>query len=180
MNNDEYWKKFYKNGSLMQPSSFAIFCASIFTRYKHIIDLGCGNKRDSNFFVNKGFNVTSVDPNGLMTLKVNAEHIKYDENTIVYARFFFHAIPKRIENKIINNIIEGGADLYAEFRISESMFDGEKYQSPDNTHYRRLINPKKFVQKLQDNGYQVNYTQSRFSPYKGDNPMLGRIVAYKK
>ena len=58
-----HWDSFYNKNYLDKESSFSKF---IYKRLKHfnlknIIDVGCGNGRDSLYFYKKGFDVTGID-----------------------------------------------------------------------------------------------------------------------
>ena len=50
-----YWNNFYKNNdSTLKPSSFARFIASKYTESNGtVIDVGCGNGRDTFYFSSK-------------------------------------------------------------------------------------------------------------------------------
>ena len=58
-----YWNNFYGDKKKFGESSFARFVLKKIKNKKNfkIIDIGCGNGRDSFFFSKKKFNVTGVD-----------------------------------------------------------------------------------------------------------------------
>jgi len=61
-NNIKYWNNFYSNsGSVLCPSQFAAYVLNEFSPTKKIIDIGCGNGRDSLFFASHGLNVLGID-----------------------------------------------------------------------------------------------------------------------
>ena len=83
-----------------------------------MIDIGCGNGRDSIFFSKKGYFVTGIDisntaitKNSIMKNK-NLSFSKFDiENDtttkkfdIIYSRFFIHALTEKGEIKLIKLI----------------------------------------------------------------------------
>ena len=65
----QYWQNYYTlNKAPIQPSPFAefIYTNYIYTQtkkmeYQTIIDIGCGNGRDSIYFHSKGLKVHGVD-----------------------------------------------------------------------------------------------------------------------
>ena len=61
--NTGYWNDYYaKNVALQTPSPFAKFVYSNYLNAgKDLLELGCGNGRDSLYFVSKGINVTAID-----------------------------------------------------------------------------------------------------------------------
>lgn len=62
MDDKEYWANYYsKNLDPTNQSSFAEFILPKLTKNKKLIDLGCGNARDSLYFSRNGLNVIAVD-----------------------------------------------------------------------------------------------------------------------
>ena len=58
----EYWENFYqKNDAPNEPSAFAQDSISHFPLDSQILELGCGNGRDSLFFARNGFRVFACD-----------------------------------------------------------------------------------------------------------------------
>jgi 2-polyprenyl-3-methyl-5-hydroxy-6-metoxy-1,4-benzoquinol methylase len=59
---NDYWDLFYNNNKPLLPSQFATFIANEYLGIKStVIDVGCGNGRDSLFFMNLGFKVIGID-----------------------------------------------------------------------------------------------------------------------
>ena len=58
-----YWEKFYsKQNAELRPSLFAVYVNELFNNNKKkIIELGCGNGRDSIFFANNQHDVLAID-----------------------------------------------------------------------------------------------------------------------
>ena len=57
-----YWNKFYKTKSITIESTFAKFTyKKIKNKKSKLLDIGCGNGRDSYYFNRKGFIVTGID-----------------------------------------------------------------------------------------------------------------------
>ena len=114
--NYKHWNKFYsKKKQSRVPSNFAKFINKKFlkkTSKKKLIDIGCGNGRDSFFFAKKIFNVTSLDRSD-SAIKNNDNYAKKnkfkninfirsdacEKNILnkkkydyIYLRFFIHTI----------------------------------------------------------------------------------------
>jgi len=53
MINTAHWNKFYKKFKLLKPSNFSKFIFRKLKKSKIIFDIGCGNGRDTIFFLTK-------------------------------------------------------------------------------------------------------------------------------
>lgn len=63
---NKIWDKVYSNDSSFfgdEPSKFALMCYEDFVKHKvkKILELGCGQGRDSIFFASKGLEVSAID-----------------------------------------------------------------------------------------------------------------------
>jgi SAM-dependent methyltransferase len=70
------WDKVYSNDSAFfgqEPSDFAQKCYSDFKRYdvKRLLELGCGQGRDSIFFASNGLNVDAIDSSKVAIENIN-------------------------------------------------------------------------------------------------------------
>lgn len=167
--NDNYWKDFYKGKSTPSSSSFYNFVRDRVSINDIVLDVGAGDGRDT-FPLSVRCKVYTVEPNNHLPW-VNFKSIK-DVNiipTIVYARFFFHAVEEEVENDVLDFCQYNRVKLFAEFRT-------EPVANAD--HSRRPIDPVNFISKLVDRGYtNIELYIGRFSRYKDDNPLLARIIA---
>ena len=134
----QYWDKFYLTDKLgvemSTPSSFAVHTVNYMARFilnpyirpydLKILDVGCGNGRDTFFFAENGFNVYAIDYSynavGLINDHIlknqthNIKAFKQDftqinnhtlQNTkfdVVYSRFTLHSVPHEGELRFIN------------------------------------------------------------------------------
>ena len=60
----DYWSRFYSYAHTILPSPFAASIAIELTEPRYIVDLGCGNGRDSVFFAELGHRVVGLDFSG--------------------------------------------------------------------------------------------------------------------
>ena len=59
---NEYWNTFYSKKKLIKkPSSFAFEIVKYLDSDKKLLELGCGNGRDSFFFAKNGIHVIALD-----------------------------------------------------------------------------------------------------------------------
>jgi len=177
--NKEYWEEFYKKHRDMTPSSFAAFCKKWIAPKDKVVDVGCGNGRDT-YFLNDYAKTEGVDravlPELLDTkfykLELSELLKKPCKYSVVYSRFFLHAIA----DEEIDGLLRWCNGLFlAEFRVvgdSPKVFTG---------HERNFINTKDLLQKLHILGYDVIYFEKGrgLAKYKNEDPLIGRIVARK-
>ena len=112
-NNKDYWDKFYSgiDSKLVIPSQFAAFVAMEYLdKVNTILDIGCGNGRDSIFFSSLGFRVIGIDAS-----KKALEQIK--KNSYLNAKFFVGNISdKTLRDILKKNINSRGKNLiYSRF-----------------------------------------------------------------
>ncbi|MDE0056305.1 MAG: LicD family protein, partial [Gammaproteobacteria bacterium] len=60
----DYWSRFYAYAHTTLPSAFAAAVAIELTEPGYVVDLGCGNGRDSVFFAQLGHSVIGLDVSG--------------------------------------------------------------------------------------------------------------------
>ena len=85
MNN--IWNKVYSDDSSFfgdEPSKFALMCDEDFVRHKvqKVLELGCGQGRDSLFFASKGLEVYAIDSSkiAIENLKSKTKELHLDIN----------------------------------------------------------------------------------------------------
>lgn len=205
MNDKYYWEQYYKkNPNPVDPSTFAKFTSGFLLPEKSLIELGCGNGRDSVFFANKGVNVTAIDQVETEMDYLNHKYSLYnldfkaDDFTnlgtdktydYVYSRFTLHSINEEAEYRVLKWIgsqLNDNGLFFLEVRsINDPMFHkGEKISSTENvtTHYRRYLDFEETINKIERNGLTIVYRleSQGLSVYKDDDPMLIRLVAKKE
>ena len=97
-----YWNNYYSNIVKFKESSFARFVKKKVKKNSEIIDIGCGNGRDSFFFSKNNFKVIAVDisksaiKNNSVKSNKNLKFLKFDigkdkikrKFDVFYCRFF--------------------------------------------------------------------------------------------
>ena len=101
------WDKVYSNDSAFfgeEPSVFAQKCYSNFKRYdvKRLLELGCGQGRDTIFFASNGFDVHAIDASKVaienINQKIRQKNISLDlrhfkaRQTLPYDSSYFDAV----------------------------------------------------------------------------------------
>lgn len=183
---ENYWKEFYKNKHIITPTKFAIFVGNYlkenFPKYISMIELGCGNGRDTYYFDKLGFNVVGIDSAYKPRIKKNIMFKQMDLNDlflmnnnfdVVYSRFFLHSI----NNIEIFKLVNWTKKLFvAEFRAAEDtplLF---------KNHYRNKIDEYKFLNILLSKNYEILYyiKAKNLAKFKKENPIIIRIIARSK
>ena len=201
-----YWDNYYGNIKKFDESTFARFALKYLGKnYKNkkIIDIGCGNGRDSFFFYKKRLNVLGIDISQKAVKKNSLysnprlKFAKFDieKNTMskkfdfIYSRFFLHAINENGENKLfklIKKIKKKNTLVFLEFRNHKDLIfkkiKSRKHNKSvefEKGHYRRIINCEKFIKKIKNEmKVKIIYKKSakNLSVVKNDNPNLSRII----
>src|SRR5690606_35903209 len=115
-----HWNTYYSKGQLIfEPSSFAQLVAQQAPRQAHLLEIGCGNGRDSTFFSNLGLRVTALDPSqaaiDVCRSAPGSENIEFIQGTvdqltkahtgkfnIAYSRFCLHAMTETEEIRTLD------------------------------------------------------------------------------
>jgi SAM-dependent methyltransferase len=202
----DYWNIYYKTKKkqITVPSQFAAFAIQEFGNQEDtiIIDLGCGDGRDSYFFSSHGFQTIGIDGSleAINNCKQNFNHDLLDffcydieepsfyekikeiiiirnKNVIFYSRFFLHAINEKQQNFLINNlknIMSKDSLCFFEFRTNRDEFQ-EKITS---SHYRRYISPTDFTVKVTRMGFDILYFVEGFgyAKYRKDDAHIARFI----
>ena len=209
MKKNSYWNSYYKKIQLLdiKPSSFSKFCYNKFiksTKKKDILDLGCGNGRDTIFFFKKGLTVVGVDKSAT-AIKINKNRFSSNKNLFfykkdinksdfkkignfdfIYLRFFLHAINLKTQKNLFKHLYnlkkKGGTLIMLEFRTDKDpLINKGKKLSKNETftnHYRRFINVKDILKYFNILSFKIIYILEKkgLSKYKNDNPVLCRLI----
>ena len=206
IDNTDYWNRYYKNGLCTdQPSPFARYVATLVEPGRRLVDLGCGNGRDSLFFAAQGLEVMGVDLSDAAIAalqKRGAERARFlcgdfisgelyqpGEYDYAYSRFTLHAVNANQERMLIQTMhraLKPGGKFFIEVRgIHDDLFGkGEPLERNayfyDN-HYRRFLVLNELTDELDNLGFRVEYAREStgFAPYGNDDPPVIRVVAVR-
>lgn len=181
-----HWRQYYSKISLRGPSQFAALTLQEFTKSDLILDLGCGDGRDSLFFSLYGHRVLGIDPvpeaikaaeeskerlapggdlnfwNGSLahkkeiTAKVK-EFRPQVSNLLVYGRFLIHAITPE-EEAMFWSLVQSLATIYKVEIALEFRNAGDRaLQKKAEPHYRRFPKHEEVVRLAEQSGFQASY-----------------------
>lgn len=203
-----YWNRYYHLHKINnEPSHFASYILQKYLESnKELIELGCGNGRDSIFFAENNIKVIAVDQccdeinflsNHHNNKKVSflcadftelSDSKRYD---YVYSRFTLHSIKEKEEDRTIEwayrqlnsmgYIFIEARGLKNEFyRLGKPVLE-EKDAFVFEDHYRRFIDIDILRNKLIKLGFNIIESDERegFAPFKGTDQIFIRIVAQK-
>lgn len=199
----EYWNAYYAQRSTTRrplPSQFATFVAGELEGPHRVIELGCGNGRDSIFFAGHGHDVTGVDGSDAAVASSTAlaaalgEPATFLQSTIddpalperlagspgphlVYARFFVHAITDAEEQTFLDlaaALTSPGDALAVEYRTVRDQVGAKE----TGAHYRRFVLPARFQARALERGFEVEYAVEGFgfAKWRHDDAYVARTV----
>lgn len=197
---ERYWSVYYKLHKKEGHSPFATYVYNLLNKPGYclrVVDVGCGNLRDSIFFAEKGFLVTGIDYvsdikyNGIECIKDDFVSV-IEQNKIqvlqdvIYMRFFLHAVPYDKGEKSIDlsfTMLKPGGLLCIEVRSTDqtnipknSFVKGDAYVSD---HSRWLYTADRLKSILKDFELVELKEENGFSPTPMENPVLLRAIARK-
>ena len=201
----EYWNTYYKTHRInLENSTFAKYVLKHLLQNKKLIDLGCGNARDSIYFSQHNISVLGID---YADDEINYLNEKYANNNLtfstqdmcamtdlgkfdyIYSRFSLHAISEKGEDSLLtwifNSLIKDGYFFLEARSDKDSMLNqGSKISNNENItdHYRRYLNFEDIKSKIKNLGLIIieAVEQDNLSVVGEDNPVLIRIIAKKQ
>lgn len=188
LNKRSYWDGVYSRSSgNTEPSPFILWILEAYPhlmRSGEVIDMCCGNGRDTDEISSCGIEVTGVDA---FTARLSCPDqrksfsrssiVDYTANHrcpgVLYCRFGFHAITETEQSLLI--------DWCSDILIAEMRSDRGNFV-PDSSHARRLINAEELFSQVSACGYRVLFfSESRgYAAKEGEDPYIIRIIAKRE
>lgn len=199
-----YWEEYYKNASFeSKPSSFAVFLQENYNPSGSLIELGCGNGRDSMFFGKNDISVLGIDQCSSATNKLNSlnatncqflprdfTNLDLDQkfNTI-YSRFTLHSVDEASSIRTINwaskTLLKDGLFAIEVRSANDELFGVGKEIEKDtwftDDHARRFVRIDEIKKTLLENGFSISYEKESkgLAVYKDKDPTIIRLVCTK-
>lgn len=202
-----YWNQYYAQGNAVEePSLFAQFSVEQMKAGKSLLELGCGNGRDSIYFHTKGLKVTAIDASDSIISKLQSKYQNEDicfvcddfvcsptifvgQYDYIYSRFSLHAINEEQENDVIENIfnaLNSHGKVFVEVRsVNDDIFGKGKMVARNSYiyegHFRRFVQMEELINKLKKQNFLIIYAEEKrdFAPFGDSNPPIIRIIAEK-
>jgi len=201
-----YWDEYYKKDAAPSfPSPFAGYVANKLRTKQNILEIGCGNGRDSKFFSSKGHHVTGLDRSGKAIelckslysdepiefffgevtdiTKINQK--KYD---LIYSRFVVHAMSINEELEMLKTsyqLLNNNGQFFIECRsINDPLSNtGEVLSHTERIegHYRRFIILEELKQRLIKVGFEIieAIESNGLANLGEEDPVVIRVAAIK-
>lgn len=185
--NRAYWEQFYKQNALSVPSQFCTMVATEIAKGPCVIELGCGNGRDSLYLARQQHNVCAVDMSheavkscsakaqemGLsnaafiqgdlsnlddMSRLFSQARISAPEGRIVgYSRFVMHSINDEQETQFLSNI-SGLMNQGEKIYFEFRSKEDAKLEKTFGGHYRRFVDTDAFISaQTERHGFALEY-----------------------
>lgn len=200
-----YWIEYYKkNLAPHEPSRFALDMIERLEKEKSLLELGCGNGRDSVFFARNGLSVTAIDQAQNAIAELNQKYADIEfladdfvesslyaerEFDYIYSRFTLHAITKNEQSKVFDNVyncLKNEGQLLIEVRSTKDLIYGlgervGEHEFIYENHYRRFVDKAELEEELTRKGFKITISEENrgFAPMKDQDPILLRVVAQK-
>lgn len=201
-----YWRNYYAAHSRpTEPSLFAVYCMQRYLKpFMDILELGCGNGRDSVYFASQRLRVTAVDQcqeelDYLTTTYPDVRFQKADFTNLknmppfdaVYSRFTLHTISQEEETRVFDwayqhlqqngyFLIEARGQKNELYRKGTPVADQPDAFVYEN-HFRRFLNVPATVKKLEHHGFHILSAEEKpgFAPRQNENQIFCRLIAQK-
>ena len=198
----QYWENYYKLHRVEDiPSTFALYISKYLQSNKYLIDLGCGNARDSRYFASLAVKTVGIDiveneidflnskyKSDMLDFKVDnmGNMIINDMFDYIYSRFSLHAINQDDQThlfKWIENHLNLNGLLFIECRSNKDNMFNNGIQISENEnitdHYRRYLDFNQLLNILKNKGFEIieSLESDGLSKKDNDDPVLIRIVA---
>ena len=201
-----HWDEYYKKDNIPSfPSPFAKYVGNKLSAKQTILEIGCGNGRDSKFFASQGHQVIGLDRSGraieLCKKLYSYKSLEFFSGTIadvakinkkkfdlIYSRFVFHAMSLSEEIEILKTsyrLLNKDGQVFIECRsINDPLSDkGEILSETERIdgHYRRFIILEEFKQRLIQAGFKITKTieSNGLAKFEEEDPIVIRISAIK-
>lgn len=194
--NRNYWRAFYQSSNVDKaPSAFARYVADFIrtntkTTEARLMDVGCGNGRDSIFFHQIGLDVSAIDPGPdiidppFKFKQAGFSEINLEGFNHIYLRFVVHSLREDELDCLLGVLgsIKSKPFVYIETRSTTGISPLPKaetfFRSPiGDAHYRILYSKDYLNSKLEGCMSIIESVESdQFAMYKEEKPFCIRVI----
>jgi SAM-dependent methyltransferase len=201
----DFWRRRYAQEARRLPKNPSPFASWVQSREQpgRLLDVGCGNGRDTRFFAELGYDVLGLDlvpkasqrvlrrldsdvrprvaPLNLESLRstlfVGAQESFGPRPVTVYARFLLHALSDTARKhfwRLTSMALRNGGRCYLEFRTDQ---DAPRHKA-FGEHYRRYLAPDLVLAEAAAAGIRALHVEQGvgYSPFEDEDPHLCRMI----
>ena len=201
----DFWARTYNTEGRRIPRTASTFAQWVGEQEQPgtLVDVGCGNGRDTRHFAKLGFDVTGLDlvpsastatlrgmPQGStarvetfnlesmrQTLAAGARFARRPGPVAVYGRFLIHALSESARPsfwRFASMAVRHGGRVYLEFRTERDEFLPKAF----GQHYRRFLSAREVAAEAAQQGLRVvHQEQGRgLAPFEDEDPHLCRLI----
>jgi SAM-dependent methyltransferase len=185
------WDKIYSDDQSFfgeEPSKFALICHEDFVKYnvKKVLELGCGQGRDSLFFASRGLDVHAIDSSkvAIENLTTKTKALNLDINlkniNVVEGLPFFNNYFDAIYSHMFYNMGFTDNELKFLFKESKRVLKNSGLLSFSVRNDKDIIYKKgtKVTENIYDiNGFQIRFfTKENIKIFMNDNFIIQNII----
>ena len=186
---DEYWDTFYRRQAVpTRASPFAAFVHdAVAADASVLVDVGCGNGRDSFFFAASGVPTIGVDASAgaidlcrthvpSPSLPITFVHSSVDSADVldrlrdeiarmrrsqgplvIYARFFLHAISQSSESVFLGLASRLLSDMDGVLAVEFRTMRDKDRPKLTGSHFRRYVDPRRAIETAGAHGMRLDF-----------------------
>lgn len=200
---DAHWNNFYAEAAAMfrgpwyQPTQFARLWRDRLGTHSRVLDLGCGNGRDTVHLASGGHSLIGIDrsQDAISLARAFAAYrdipCRFKQGdftalgdlprwaTAAYSRFSLHSVPAKVQEVLLQQLamnMQPPGLLLIEARSAPAGAAG--HIETHDGHYRRLLHGATLQRELEETGFHiVHLEQVTGEPFGGDCPDVLRVAA---
>lgn len=191
MINKEYWDNFYKKHNVTNSeTSFAQYALSYIKENKisgQLLDVACGNGRDSTYFQMNNIKTTGLD------LSINLDNVNfkfingnlldfnYSDYNIIYLRFIVHSLKEEELDVLIEKMKKlNNTYIFIETRSTRDITNEQKsetnFKSSIGDKHFRMLYSKKYLDEKFSFFNILESSEDKYSKFGSDNPYCIRYI----
>jgi SAM-dependent methyltransferase len=201
-----HWDEYYSGPGLIdEPSNYALVVSRAIVGPARLIEVGCGNGRDSIYFARLGSEVTGLDVSKAAIQLCRATHVhpriqflncglpsmgrENDQSfDVVYSRFVLHAMTESEEADTLraaHRVLRHNGRIFLECRsINDPLARKGEVISPTERiygHYRRFVVMDDLLRRLTKAGFTIDSAEesNNVAMLGDDNPVVIRVSGTK-
>jgi hypothetical protein len=198
--NKEYWDNFYKSNLSKTLSTNSDFSNFVLEKILDIpkneelslIDLGCGNGKDTTFFVNNKINAEGID----LSIDSSLPYVRQGDALsiskpydIYYLRFFIHTLIEEDVDRLFNNIsntMKQSSLVFLETRSSKGItnqpYSETNFRSSIGGEHHRTLYSLDYLSSKVSEYFDIEFSVEKqgLAIFREKNPYIIRIIARRK